>query len=151
MNFKQIFHLISYLQYPLMVIAMFYAIHPYLNGLDAMAENFELVLSDLNKMLVWMGLSISFSTLQDTSKTQNKVSKRIWEDPRKGKRMIIMITLAIVIFLGYGVFGYFISSNPKIQEVSFGSIVLGIGMTGMLKAGVEMFENHRLDKKNETK
>lgn len=84
MSFTRFFHLISYLQYLLMLLGLYYAIHPYFNGLDAIANNFELALTDINKMLVWMGLGISFSTLQDTTKTQNDFSRKIWEDPKKG-------------------------------------------------------------------
>jgi hypothetical protein len=68
---KLIFHYISYLQYPLMMIAMLFALKPYIFG-------FETLFSDFNKMLVFMGLGISFSTLQDTTKTQNKLSLKIY-------------------------------------------------------------------------
>lgn len=146
MSFTRFFHLISYLQYPLMLMALYYAIHPYLGGLDAIKDNFNLVLADINKMLVWMGLGISFSTLQDTTRTQNELSRKIWEDPKKGRRMIILIMVSIAIILAYGVFGYFISDSATLQEVSFGAIVLGIGMMGMLKAASEMYENHRRDR-----
>ena len=119
---------------------------PTLGGFDVIANNFELILTDFNKMLVWMGLSISFPTLQDTTKTQNEFSRKVWEDPRKGKRMLILLIVSIILILTFGIFGYFFADNSMIQEVSFGSIVLGIGLMGMLKAAAEMFENHRLDK-----
>lgn len=146
MNFTLFFHRISYLQYPLLLLVFYHAIHPYLGGFDVVKNNFELIVTDINKMLVWMGLSISFSTLQDTNKTQNEFSRKVWEDPRKGKRMLILLAMSIVIILAFGIFGYFFADNTMIQEVSFGAIVLGIGLMGMLKAAIEMFENHRLDK-----
>ena len=130
-----------------MLLALFYAFKPYFNGFDNFKNNLDLVLKDYNNVLIFMGLGISFSTLQDTSKTQNKISKKVWEDPKKGKRMIILITASIALVLGYGVFGYFISNNERIQELSFGAIVLAIGLIGLLKMAIEMFEFHRKEKK----
>lgn len=148
MNNRRFFHIISYLQYPLMLLGLFFAVKPYFQGIDFMAENMDLVLKDLNTVLVLMGLGISFSTLQDTTKTQNELSRKIWEDPRKGQRMITFICCLIALILAFGIFGYFLSENEVIQEFSFGAIVLGIGLIGLLKSAIEMFENHRKDKKD---
>lgn len=60
--------------------------------------------------------------------------------------MLIVIMITISLIMAYGIFGYFISDNPMIQEASFGAIVLSIGLMEMLKAALEMFENHRRDK-----
>ena len=91
-------------------------------------------------------MGISFSTLQDTTKTQSKFSKKIWENPKKGKRMILITCALVLLFLCYGIFGYFITENEQLKEVSFGAIVLAIGLIGFLKTTLEVFENHRKDK-----
>ncbi|MEQ8546361.1 MAG: hypothetical protein RIC03_00535 [Cyclobacteriaceae bacterium] len=147
MDIKRIFQRISYLQYPLMLLAMFYAIKPYFNGFEYMVNNFESMLVDYNYVLIFFGLGISFSTLQDTTKMQNDISRKIWESPKKGKRMIMIISVAVILILGYGIFGYFLTDNEKFKELSFGAIVLGIGLIGFLKSAIEAFENHRIDKK----
>ena len=133
MNIKKIFQVISYLQYPLMLLALFFSIKPYLNGMDYISENLDAVLKDYSYVLIFMGLGISFSTLQDTTKTQNNFSKKIWEDPKKGKKMILLISFLTIATLSYGIFGYFISDNEKVKELSFGAIVLSIGFIGFLK------------------
>lgn len=69
---KQLFHYLSYLQYPLMLIGVYFSVKPLIFGLD-----------------------------------------NIWKDYS-----------SLLVFVG-----------------------LGIGLVGMLKAVIEMFENHRLDKK----
>ena len=46
-----------------------------------------------------------------------------------------------------GLYGIFMSSNDVLKQLSFGIIVIGIGLIGMLKVAIELFENHRLDKK----
>lgn len=139
MKIKLYFHYISYLQYPLILIALFYSFRPII-------FDFEPDLKNLNSMLVFMGLAISFSTLQDTTKTQNKFSKRIWESPKKGKIFLAYLGLLSLFLIIYGVYGFLSDNNGILGEISFGIIVLGIGMIGMLKTGIEIFENHRKDK-----
>jgi len=95
---------------------------------------------------VFVGISFSLSTLQDTTKTQNKISKKIWEHPVKGKIALIVISVLTVGFIVIGVVGLLGNKGRVYEEFSFGLIVLGIGLIGLLKAAIEMFENHRKDK-----
>ena len=60
----------------------------------------------VNNMLVFMGLAISFSTIQDTTKTQNKFSRKIWQSPAKGKMFLILISFSILVFLVLGLIGF---------------------------------------------
>ncbi len=140
MRTKGFFHKLSYCQYPLMGIALFFMFKPYFTDLETIWENY-------NNALIFMGLSISFSTLQDTTKTQNKFSRKIWENPRKGKVGLVPIGLMALFFIITGLYGIYISASEILEQVSFGMFVLGIGILGMLKAAMEMFENHRLDRK----
>ncbi len=147
MKVKKIFQIISYLQYPLFLIGLYYILKTYLIWFDILNENSVHMLVNLNKVLILFGLGISFSTLQDTSKTQNNYSKKIWTDPKKGRKMIFLSTLFTFLILVSGIFFYFFSTNDKLKELSFGIIVFGIGLVGLLKGMIEMFENHRIDKK----
>lgn len=139
-NFKDLFQMISYLQYPLMVIGLIYVYKPLFLGKENMFE-------DYNNALIFSGLAIGFSTLQDTTKTQNKISKRVWENPKWGKIFLIYITIMTFFFILIGIIGLYLSSENAIKQLSIGILVFGIGMIGLLKAALEMFEHHRLDKK----
>ncbi len=134
---KLFFHRISYLQYPLMLVAIYFILQPYFNGSQD-------ALGYINKGLVFLGLGVSFSTLQDTTKTQNKFSLRIYQNPQYSRAFILVMIVVILFFLVAGLIGMFESSDEKISEISLGMIVMGIGMIGMLKAVFEMAENHRL-------
>lgn len=140
LNVKNTFHIISYLQYPFMFIALYYAFKPYIVGFETLWEN-------SNNALIFMGLGISFSTLQDTTKSQNKLSRKTWENPKKGKIALTVITIMALLSIIVGLYGIFSSTNEVLKELSFGIIVIGIGLVGLLKTAIEMFENHRLDKK----
>lgn len=146
MNFRLVFHYISYLQYPLMLIALYLAFSPYLAGFEKLKENPALLFGNLNSALIFMGLGISFSSLQDTTKTQNAFSLKIWQSPIKGKITITLMCLMIFFFLLSGLIGYFNSDTGLLKDISVGAIVLSLGMFGFLKGAIEMFENHREDK-----
>lgn len=133
---KLLFHYISYLQYPLMLVGLFYVYRPFFNG-------FESLLAEYNKALVFVGLAISFSTLQDSQKTQNKFSKRIWENPRHSKIFLIYLVALIFFILFFGIFCLFTNTYPKLNELSFGIIAVAIGLIGMLKTALEMAEYHQ--------
>ncbi|RUT67572.1 hypothetical protein D0817_25745, partial [Flavobacterium cupreum] len=68
-NVKRLFQVISYLQYPLLVVALGYMVYPYFAGFDTFWAS-------INNALIFVGMAISFSTLQDTTKTQNNFSKK---------------------------------------------------------------------------
>ena len=138
---KQIFHIISYLQYPLVLLSIVFYV-PFIQSLLNNNINWD----DLNYVLILFGISLSFSTLQDTSKTQNKLSKKIWESPIKGKIGLIIISLMAFSFLIMGLISLYGSTNSSFENISIGITVLGIGLIGILKSGVEMFENHRRDR-----
>ena len=122
---KQIFQAISYLQYPLMLAGLGWMVYPYFAGFDTFWTS-------LNNALVFMGLGISFSTLQDTTKTQNNFSRKIWEDPRKGMLALMVISGTTLVFLAVGMFGFFLSEGGILKEVSFGTLMLGLGYVGLL-------------------
>lgn len=85
-NPRDIFNKISYLQYLFIAVSGYFYIRFMMGLLD---KNIDWQM--LNKVLIFYGISISLSTLQDTQKTQNKMSKRVWEDPNKGKWAIGLI------------------------------------------------------------
>lgn len=148
MNFKLFFHYLSYVQYPLMLIGLYFSLNPYYTGLDNLKGNPDLVFKSYNSALMFMGLAISFSSLQDTTKTQNKFSKKVWENPQKGKVAIVTMCLMILLTLFSGLVGYFNSSEGALNELSVGLIIFSLGLFGFLKAAIEMFEYNRSDKNN---
>ncbi|PKG43842.1 hypothetical protein [Psychroflexus sp. MES1-P1E] len=147
MKIKKTFQILSYLQYPLVLVGFFFILKPYLNGFEFLRNNIEILWTSYNNALIFLGLGISMSTLQDTSKTQSKWTKKIWENPKKGKQMIYLMTFTTLLTLCLGMFGYFFSRSDILKEMSFGIIILGIGLIGFLKTAIEVFENHRIDKK----
>lgn len=138
---RKIFHLVSYLQYPLLLAGVWYYI-PFLQSL----LNHEPDYFYLNNVLIFFGVAISFSSLQDPRKTQNKLSRKIWQSPRKGKLAIIYIAALAFSFIIGGLTAMYLTSSQESQGISVGITVLGIGLIGLLKTAIEMFENHRNDK-----
>jgi hypothetical protein len=134
---KQLFQIISYLQYPLLLVALGYMVYPYFVGFDTFW-------AAVNNALIFSGLAVGFSTLQNTTKTQNDFSKRIWQSPRKGMIALVVISATTLVFLLLGIFGLYVAKGGILKEVSFGALTLGLGYVGMLKAAIEMHEHHRI-------
>ncbi len=106
-----------------MALGLFFAVKPYFKGFEYLVENPNIVFINYNYVLIFMGLGISFSTLQDTSKMQNEFSRKIWKNPKKGK-IVILIICGLVLEC----------------------LIFGIGLIGFLKTALEAFENHREDR-----
>lgn len=113
---RSLFHKISYLQYPFILTGAYFVVRFALSAGD------EPNLHYVNTALVFSGIAISLSTLQDTTTTQNEISRKVWEHPVKGKVMLGFLAVYAFAFIAFG-------------------------MVGMLKSAGEMFENHRLDRR----
>lgn len=136
-NTKLYFNYLSYLQYPIMLVALFYCYKPFV------FNNMDLLWEDINIGLVFMGLGISLSTLQDTRKTQHKLSKKIFENVKYSRIFLTVLGLQILFFITLGMIGVFGSTNPVLTNLAFGFISIGIGMVGMLKSAIEIADNHQ--------
>jgi len=146
MNFKKFFQILSYLQYPLILVALFFIIEPIIISRDEIVKDMSILFSSVSKSLIFMGLAISFSTLQDTSKSQHRLARKIWQNPKKGKFFLKVMIFNVISYFLLGVFGYLFVNDPAINDLAIGAIVLSISLIGMLKMGLEMFEKQRLDK-----
>jgi len=144
MNVKQTFQIISYLQYPFLIGGLLYALKTpydvsYLGVKDTFSANFNL-------SLIFLGIGVSFSSLQDVTKTQNDFSKKIWQSKQKGKiALFSMTTFIFLLFVVAGI-GYFGSDNKVLNEVATGLVVFAIGFLGLLKAAIEMYEYNQMNK-----
>src|SRR5690606_27010267 len=98
---RRLFQAASYLQYPFMLLALFYVMRPYFTG-------FASIFADFNLALLHAGVGIGFSSLQDPTTTQNEVSRKVWEDPRKGNLAIGIIVGAVALALGGGLAGLYL-------------------------------------------
>lgn len=133
-GYKLFFHYLSYAQYPFMMVGLFYCYRPLFNGL-------ELLFNDFNNGLVFFGLALSLSTLQDTRKTQNKISKRVFENTRYTKIFLVVLLIQILLYIAFGLAGMFTSAGNPLTELAYGLISIGVGLIGILKGGLEIAEN----------
>jgi uncharacterized membrane protein len=138
---KKFLNALSYLQYPLMLLGLFFIYKPLFLGFENLIDNY-------NNGLIIMGVAISFSTLQDTTKTQNKLSLWVFQSEKRAKVFLIWIVILVLFFIISGAVGYFLSPFKEWNELSIGLMVFGIGVMGLLKAATEMSENHRIAKSN---
>jgi hypothetical protein len=134
-DYKEYFQKASYLQYPLMLSAVGYFYKPFFTGFDSMWN-------DYNYGLIFMGLGFSFATLQDTTKTQNEFSKKIYKNPVWSRRFLIYIMVLVIVFIVGGLYALFASETEIINSLSYGLLSVGVGLLGVLKSAGEMAQYH---------
>lgn len=139
---RDFFNRISYLQYPIMLAALGYCVKPMFGGLDQLRGNLPAVVGDFNTALMFMGVGIGVSTLQDTTKVQNEFSRKVWTHPGRTRWALGIITAQVLFFLGLGIAGYILANDSPLTQLSIGLFVLGLGMLSFLKAAIEMAQHH---------
>ena len=135
MSVRDVFQRVSYLQYPALLVAVAYAVKAAWSISLAGAGGWSQVFDDGNYVLLYAGVGIGLSSLQDPTRTQNDVSRRVWQDARKGRWMLALI-------------GQIRAGQAAEHRASLGLVAFGLGMVGLLKTAIEMREHHRLDKQS---
>ena len=95
---KYFFHLLSYLQYPLLIVGLFFIVKPFFKGFDYLSSNSEYVFQNYNYALIFLGLTLGFASLQDSTKTTLKYEKNFGEI-QKSKTIMIFTIATMIIFL----------------------------------------------------
>ena len=141
-NIKKLFHRLSYLQYPLVLIAFILLIKPLFKGFDYLSSNPEYLFNTYSNALIFFGVTLSFSALQDPTRTSLRLEKKIWQNPKKAKLHLSITLITTFIFFASGLLGFIMSGSSQ-REFAYGSIVLAIGLLGYLKFQIEVFEIHK--------
>ncbi|MBL8256896.1 hypothetical protein J2X02_002265 [Pseudoxanthomonas japonensis] len=148
MSVRDVFQRVSYLQYPALLVAVAYAVKAAWSISLAGAGGWSQVFDDGNYVLLYAGVGIGLSSLQDPTRTQNDVSRRVWQDARKGRWMLALLAFyALGAMLG-GLAGAYLADSTVVNQLSLGLVAFGLGMVGLLKTAIEMREHHRLDKQS---
>lgn len=143
---RDFFQWLSYLQYPAMLVAVGYMFKSGLALGSSKTAGLSVVYDDWNYALLYAGIGIGLSSLQDPRKTQNEMSRRVWQDPRKGRWMLILIAVYALGAMAVGLIGAYRSEDTVVNQLSLGLVAFGLGMVGLLKTAIEMREHHRSDR-----
>ncbi|MBE2211384.1 MAG: hypothetical protein IAE66_07225 [Xanthomonadaceae bacterium] len=143
---RDFFQWLSYLQYPALLVALGYVFKSGWALSAGKTGGLALVYDDWNYVLLYAGIGIGLSSLQDPTKTQNEISRRVWQDPRKGRWMLILLAAYALGAMGVGLVGAYLAADSVVNQLSLGLVAFGLGMVGLLKTAIEMREHHRLDR-----
>ena len=144
---RQVFQWLSYLQYPLLAVALVYMCRVMQAAWSIKATGLVPVFEEANHVLLYAGVAIGLSSLQDPRKTQNRLSLRIWQDPTKGRLMLWVLALEAFVPITIGLVGATLASDTVVSELALGLVAFGLGMIGLLKTAIEMREHHRSDRR----
>ncbi|QLQ26932.1 MAG: hypothetical protein HZT39_00270 [Pseudoxanthomonas sp.] len=143
---RDLFQWLSYLQYPALLVALGYGAKAGWSLAMAGTDSGATVYDDFNYVLLYAGIGIGLSSLQDPTRTQNDVSRRVWQDPRKGRWMLVLLSFYTLTSMVAGLVGAYLADTTVVNQLSLGLVAFGLGMVGLLKTAIEMREHHRLDK-----
>lgn len=146
LNAKDLFQGLSYLQYPMLLVSMVYCVQAGLALAAVKSTGWAPVLDAVNDLLLYAGVAIGLSSLQDTRRTQNKVSLRVWQDPAKGRLALWLLSLEAFLPIVAGLIGAAQARDTAFRQLSLGLVAFGLGMIGLLKSAIEMREHHRSDR-----
>ena len=143
---RDFFQLLSYLQYLALLVALGYVARSGWVLGTGKAGGIAPVYDDWNYALLYAGVGIGLSSLQDATKTQNEISRKVWQDPRKGRWMLGLLAFYALGAMAAGLFGAYRAESTVVNQLSLGLVAFGLGMVGLLKTAIEMREHHRLDR-----
>ncbi|WP_143703866.1 MULTISPECIES: hypothetical protein [Luteimonas] len=143
---RDVFQILSYLQYPMMLIAVGYAVRSVVAILSNPGGGVSLAYGDWNHVLLYAGIGIGLSSLQDPSRTQNDLSRKVWQNPVMGRWMLVVLAAYTFGAMTAGLAGAYLAGTSVVHQLSLGLLALGLGLLGMLKTAIEMREHHRLDR-----
>lgn len=143
---RELFQRVSYLQYPALLVAAGYAVASGFSAASSGHAGWAPVFEAWNHVLLYAGIGIGLSSLQDPTRTQNAFSRRVWEDPRKGRWMLALIASYALGAMLLGLLGAYAADSTPVHQLALGLLAFGLGMVGLLKTAIEMREHHRSDR-----
>ncbi|MEM6686602.1 MAG: hypothetical protein AAF617_12545, partial [Bacteroidota bacterium] len=125
----RIFHYISFIKYPILIMAVYYMYKPYFT--DGVNK-----LESYNTGLIIFGVAMAFESLKD-HKRLTWLDKKVFHKPKIAIYYFIILGCMIITIIAMGCVGYFSAKEGILKEVGMGLIVTGIGTIGLLKSGIE--------------
>lgn len=145
---RDLFQGLSYLQYPALAVSLVFAVQAVLALAALKTQGWSPIFDRLNDVLLYAGVGIGLSSLQDPSRTQNKLSLRVWQDPAKGRVLLWVLSLEALVPIVIGLVGAAQARDSAFRQLSLGMVAFGLGMIGLLKTAIEMREHHRVDRQS---
>lgn len=143
---RDVFQWASYLQYPALLVALAYMVSSVRAVATVATTGWSPVYDAANYVLLYAGIGIGLSSLQDPTRTQNAMSRRVWQDPRKGRWLLALLAFYAFGAMAGGLAGAYLADFTVVNQLSLGLVAFGLGMVGLLKTAIEMREHHRLDR-----
>ncbi|NRB64237.1 MAG: hypothetical protein HRU40_14640 [Saprospiraceae bacterium] len=136
----RIFHYASFLQYPFLGLALFYCYKPIFKGLNYFDT--DAIIDLYNTSLLFLGIALSFTSLADIRK-RTKLGDHIFGNKKRARKWLIYMCSLIIIIFGFAIFCKFFTNNEKLENLSIGLFVLGIGMLGLLRMNIEIIKSYQ--------
>lgn len=141
-NARAFFRLLRYAQHLCISVAVYYGIL----FVWRLFEH-EPQWGALNLLLVYAGVALILSTLQET---QTDLFHRIGQSPMKVKVFLGFMGTAAAAFFLAGIAGSMAAPNTPIRDIAVGCILMSVGMMNQVKVASEHFASPPSDQAGQT-
>ena len=135
-------HYVSFLQYPFMLIALYYCYEPLIKGFDSLDR--DAIIENYNLGFLFFGIALSFTSLADLRK-RTKLGDKIFGKEKSAKRWLIFASCIILMIFSFAVICKFFTKDEELENLSIGIFVLGIGMLGLFRMNIEIIKTYQND------
>ena len=133
---------IRLLQYPFLLIALYYCSEPIFLGIDTFST-YDLT-TNYNLCLLFAGIGLSFTSLADITK-RTKIGNKLFGKRKNAKLWLIYVGVLIITTFILAVDAKFFSNNQNFNEFAIGLFVFGIGMIGLLRMQLEIIKTYQTE------
>lgn len=139
------FHYVSFLQYPFLLVALYYCYEPLIKGIKTFSK--ESLIGNYNLALLCLGVAFSFTSLADTSK-RTKLTDLIYKKEKRTKNWLIYVCSLIILIFSLAIICQFFINDDLFKNLSIGLFVFGLGMLSILKMNLEIIKTYQKDWEN---
>jgi len=132
----------SFLQYPFLLIALYYCFEPILLRINT-SNTYDFIVS-YNLSLLFLGIGLSFTSLTDITK-RTKIGDKLFGKRKNAKLWVIYLGALIIAIFILAIDAKFFSNNQKFNKIAIGLFVLGIGMIGLLRMHLEIIKTYQTE------
>ena len=125
------FHWMSFLQFPLILVAAWYFVRP-------VWDRAVSPVASVSGGLLWIGLALGFGSLAEVT-PQIKLAEAARKRPSIFTFWLVMLFISVLMVFILSIYGLVARSGQE-RELWFSLLVLGIGMLGMLRMCLNLVE-----------
>lgn len=131
------FHFLSYLQYPFMLIAMYFLSKMVLSIFGEI--DVVKAIENLNSCLLYLGIGLCFIALENIEKSP-KFERKIFEKEKLAKAWLILLFFSFIGLIIIAILMRFYPPSPLFKDLPTSLFVLALGFLSYIKMNIDIIK-----------